>query len=187
MPIFEGRIFELENAHRYDLNDFHVTKPDSALNADGYANPNGQGSYNRPDSYNLPRDGAPGEIIERKHTQLDEIQPSTWKSYLTQLEQKYAPQRNDIVIADTPSNRAKIEQQGLDPDIIGRPLTGDQIIEVPVQAKAPSVEMLEMADTRRIEVREADGSVWDIAPNGTDVMRIRPDGSVDHCAPGDVV
>lgn len=45
------------------------------------------------------------EVVSRKNTQLSGIEPSTANSYLNELVNKYGLRRDDIVIADTPSNQ----------------------------------------------------------------------------------
>jgi hypothetical protein len=71
----------------------------------------------RLDSYVPPSNGKPGEIISRKATDFDEVSDKTFKGYLNEMDSKYA---KDTVIR---SNKY--------PDLDGKPLSGEKILEVP--------------------------------------------------------
>lgn len=72
----------------------------------------------RLDSYKLPNNGKPGEIVSRKATDLSDIQLSTFESYLSELKIKYAP--------GTPINAPKYGEF-----LKGKKLEGDMILELP--------------------------------------------------------
>ncbi|GAA4929197.1 hypothetical protein GCM10023224_05840 [Streptomonospora halophila] len=105
--------------------------------------------YKRLDSY-IPNK----EIVSRKHTQFHEIQEKTGLSYLYDLRDNYAP---GTVIADTPSNR-----RDLDPDVIGKPLKGDMILEVPVQEAGIPEIILEKAEDLNITIRDDEGNIYEL-------------------------
>jgi hypothetical protein len=73
----------------------------------------------RVDSYVPPSGGKPGEIISRKATDFDDIEVDTFKSYLSELKQKYAPGTE----INSPKYRGRIPE--------GAKLEGKQILEVP--------------------------------------------------------
>ncbi|MFF5626905.1 hypothetical protein [Microbacterium sp. LWH10-1.2] len=164
--MWEGEIFNIENHHRYPVNELHVTRP-------------GDGNYNRIDSF-IPDQ----EVVSRKNTQLSGIEPSTANSYLNELVNKYGLRRDDIVIADTPSNRRDLENAGYDPDdYIGEPLNGQQVLEVPVQKEWPSLDFLLRAEDKRVAIRDATGTSWVVSVDRATVVEIRADGtSVAHPA-----
>ncbi|GAB3634239.1 hypothetical protein GCM10027421_35930 [Microbacterium shaanxiense] len=169
---WRGEIFNIENHHRYPLNELHVTKPGSALGGSGVPDAH-QPSYNRVDSV------VPGEqIVSRKNTQLAEVRPQTAQSYLNELKNKYDPDLRDVVVADTPTNRRDLAAAGFDPDnIIGRPLAGDQVLEVPPQNSPPPASFLKAAMERGIEVKDVKGTEWMVSADGTSVVEIRVDGT----------
>ncbi|RSM82564.1 hypothetical protein DMH04_25570 [Kibdelosporangium aridum] len=99
------------------------------------------------DSYN------PGEeIVERKHTQLAAIKLETAMGYLQSLPQKYPPGE---IIADTPSNREKY------PHLVGQPLRGDMILEVPVQTAPVPPAIVEKAAELNVTIRDVNGKEYD--------------------------
>jgi hypothetical protein len=91
------------------------------------------------------------EIVERKFTQLSDIQPETAQGYLNQLANQYPPGAR---IADTPANRASM------PGLIGQPIRGRQFLEVPVQNKAVPEAVLQAADKLGIIIRDSNGKVY---------------------------
>ncbi|WP_433674825.1 hypothetical protein [Microbacterium gorillae] len=155
-----GEIFNLENHHRYDINELHVTKPDSP-------------HYNRIDSFN------PGnELVSRKETQLAEVSQRTARGYLDELVNKYGINKEDVTIANTPSNRRDLIAAGHNPDdYIGKPLQGQQVLEVPEQKAPPPPALLQMAADRQVEIRDIAGTVWELSPDGSTILEIRADGS----------
>jgi hypothetical protein len=72
------------------------------------------GKSYRLDSYNPYT----GKIVSRKATDLEEIQLSTFRSYLSELKRKYAP-------------GAVIRSNTIDPIYDGKQLWGEQILEIP--------------------------------------------------------
>jgi hypothetical protein len=91
------------------------------------------------------------EIVERKFTQLSNIQPKTAQSYLNQLARQYPPGAR---IANTPANRAAF------PGMIGQAIRGRQILEVPVQNKPVPEGVLQAADRLGIIIRDPNGKVY---------------------------
>jgi hypothetical protein len=98
------------------------------------------------DSYNPDE-----EIVERKHSQLAEIKPETAIGYLQSLPQKYAPGKT---IADTPGNREHY------PDLVGQPLRGSMILEVPVQNAPVPRAILEKAAELGVVIRDVNGKEY---------------------------
>ncbi|MEU0744005.1 hypothetical protein [Streptomyces sp. NPDC006134] len=86
------------------------------------------------------------EIVSRKYTQLAEVELKTARGYLDEMLSKYAP---DTVIR---SNK----YPGLD----GEPLTGDMILEVPVQNRAIPDEIIEYAQELNIMIRDSAGHIY---------------------------
>jgi hypothetical protein len=72
------------------------------------------------DSYNHGE-----EIVERKHSQLADIQESTALKYLEDTARKYSPGE---VISDTPKNREELPEE-----LIGQKIDGQLVLEVPEQ------------------------------------------------------
>jgi hypothetical protein len=107
------------------------------------------GNNKRVDSY------VPGrEIVERKHTQLAEVRPETAIGYLRMLSNKYpAGQR----IANTEGNRGIFANR---PDLLGRPIAGRQVLEVPVQKAPVPRSVIDEANARGIIIRDSAGKVY---------------------------
>ena len=61
------------------------------------------------------------------------------------------------MIADTPANQAQLGN--LD-NVIGRPLDGQPILEVPVQPDGVPAEILEYADRWDVTIRDVNGTVY---------------------------
>ncbi|WP_448719988.1 hypothetical protein [Microbacterium natoriense] len=159
--MWEGEIFNIENHHRYPVNELHVTKP-------------GASTYSRVDSF-IPDQ----EVVSRKNTQLSEVTPGTTSSYLNELVNKYGLRRDDIVIADTPTNRRDLENAGYDPDdYIGESLDGAQVLEVPVQKNPPALDFLLKADELDIDIRDVEGTRWVLSDDRATVVEIHADGTV---------
>ncbi|ONI88843.1 hypothetical protein ALI22I_17920 [Saccharothrix sp. ALI-22-I] len=107
--------------------------------------------YRRVDSY------VPGEeIVSRKYTQLSEIQEGTAVGYLREFVNHY---NSGTVIADTPTNR-----RDLGDEQIGQPMSGDLILEVPVQRGDPPVPraILEEAERLNITIRDENGRIYEL-------------------------
>jgi hypothetical protein len=84
----------------------------------------------------------------RKNTQLGEVQDATALRYLRELDSKYAPGTR---VADVPSTPPELRRTALD---------GDMVLEVPVQTKAISPRVREVADELGIEIRDVNGYVY---------------------------
>ncbi len=82
-----------------------------------------------------------GEIVSRKATDFDNIQPSTFENYLKEIDNKYAP---GTVIR---SNKY--------PDIDSQTLQGKKILEVPAsnQTSSKLTEFQQLADDYGVELR----------------------------------
>ncbi|HEX6343578.1 hypothetical protein [Umezawaea sp.] len=106
-----------------------------------------KGQYPRVDSY-VPDE----EIVSRKHTQLADVQESTAVGYLRELANTYGP---GTVVADTPSNR-----RDLGDDAIGLPMSGDMILEVPVQQNGVPPAVLAEARRLGIIIRDENGRTY---------------------------
>lgn len=106
-----------------------------------------KGQYRRVDSY-VPD----SEIVSRKHTQLADVQESTGVGYLREFANHY---KTGTIIADTPTNR-----RDLGDEQIGKPLTGDMILEVPVQNGPVPRAILEEAERLNITIRDENGTVY---------------------------
>ncbi|WP_127794261.1 glycohydrolase toxin TNT-related protein [Agromyces sp. LHK192] len=170
---FEGEIFNLQQHHRYDVNELHVTKPDSDVPDGGHAAPK-QKSYSRVDSVDL----APAEIVSRKETQLAEVTEATGKKILADHVKFYGPGQRAVVVADTPTNRRDLTAAGVNPDsVIGRPLQGKLVLEVPVQNRPPRVAVLQRAAVLGVTVRDIRGTVWRASADGAKVVAIHADGT----------
>lgn len=169
--VYEGNIFNLENYHRYDTAEVHVTPRNSEIDpTSGLASASGHSGYPRIDSYDHGL-----EIVSRKHTQLAEIQPSTAEKYINELSNKYPAGRQDVVIADTPHNRAQFGDRA--DDIIGNPIKGEPVLEVPVQNSPPPVEALEHAASKGVTVRDNAGTTWQMSAKGDSIVEIAADGT----------
>ena len=167
--IIEGKIFNIENVHRYQLNEIHVTQVGARTGNDGVALPK-QSKYNRVDSISIYNN----QVVERKHSQISEISLSTWKQYVDQLANKYKPGDESIVIADTPSNREKFESVGLDPnELIGKPLEGIMILEIPEQNSPPPPEYLAYAAKRHVHIWDTRHDEWKLSEDGKNSIKSR--------------
>ena len=122
-PMARGNRFNEKTRANYGYNEVHL-KNDRIL-----------------DSYRPPRGGNSGEIVSRKATDFDVIEPKTFKSYLSELKSKY---REGTVIR---SNKY--------PDLDGEPLQGKQILEVPDSNlnSANRAEFESIAKEQGIEIR----------------------------------
>lgn len=68
---------------------------------------------------------------------------------------KYKTGSDQIVIADTPSNRLNFS-----PDQIGKPLDGPMRLEVPVQTGVIPQKVIYLAKDLRIEIVDVTGKVY---------------------------
>jgi hypothetical protein len=135
----EGNAFDTEEGLKYEeaggYNQVYVDKPPELVE--------GQSQYYRVDSY-LHDD----EIVSRKLTQLGDVNESTGKGYVRELYNKYQPGRT---IADVPSAPA---------GLAGRALSGDMVLEVPVQTSAVPQSVLDLAKQLNIMIRDINGTVY---------------------------
>ncbi|WP_354360745.1 hypothetical protein [Pedobacter sp. UYP30] len=110
--------------------------------------PDGPGYY-RLDSYK------PGEeIVSRKYTQLSEIQESTAKNYINEIDKKY-PEGADI--ANVPSNTT-----GGNSGIFesGNTLKGKKVLEIPVQNKPVPKSVINSANDAGVTIRDVNGRIY---------------------------
>lgn len=90
------------------------------------------------------------EIVERKFSQLGEIKPETAQGYVRSLD-KYPPGQ---IVADTSANRASR------PELVGKALTGRQVLEVRVQRTPIPKSILDFAAERGVIIRDVNGKVY---------------------------
>lgn len=141
--VFRGSQFDWAQQHRYTANQVWIDHLDDQGNLIGRF---------RLDSMN------PGsEIVSRKLTDLSAVTEATARSYIDEIAAKYNPERADLVVADTPANQAQLGH--LD-DVIGGPMTGEPVLEVPVQPGGVPAAILEYADVRGVTIRDVTGTVY---------------------------
>jgi hypothetical protein len=104
------------------------------------------GNGKRLDSYAHEAD-----IVSRKNSQLADLEPSTALAYLREHGTKYSPGE---IISDTARARTEF------PHLIGEPLDGKSILEVPVQVKPVPRGILDRAEDLRIVIRDIAGHVY---------------------------
>lgn len=97
-----------------------------------------------------------GEIISRKFTQLGEVAPSTARSYITELANKYAAGQP---VKITPTVIRKAEVAGLDPADLPATLRGRPVLEVPPQSGPLRPDLLTFARDQGVMIRQTDGTV----------------------------
>ena len=137
--MFEGSIFNLENAHRYDYNE--ITLDVERKHPDG--SPAGT-RHTRVDSY------TPDEaVVSRKNTQLAEVNYSTAKHYIDEFRKNYMARDARFTIADTDKNKLVM------PERIGDPLLGTMYLEVPEQVRPIPQRIVEYAAEKGITIRIA--------------------------------
>ncbi len=91
------------------------------------------------------------EIVSRKNTQLADIPPEYAEEYVNEFLDKYGPGN---VVADTPANRANC------PQLVGKPLQGNLILEVPIQNGPVPTWLAEWARRWNITIRDPAGTVY---------------------------
>ena len=128
----EGRKFNENNRHLYPANEVILNNKKIL------------------DSY-VPRK----EIISRKHTQIADIQPSTWQGYLNEHAKKYPPGE---IIKDSPTMRDRY------PDLVGKKLGGLPYMEVPTQEKEVPDWALRAAADLGIIIRDVKGRIYELPP-----------------------
>jgi hypothetical protein len=98
----------------------------------------------------------PGEeIVSRKHTQLAEISPAQAEKHVNEILDKYAPGNT---IADTPANNAWY------PDLVGKQLAGEMVLEVPIQNAPVPPEFGDWAARMGVTIRDFNGQVLNDIP-----------------------
>jgi hypothetical protein len=141
-PLIQGRIFNVEQAHRFDANEVYLDHPD--------------GSRTILDSY------TPDEaVVSRKNTIIGE-HPNAARAYINEFVKKY-PTDGRVTIANTPTARANPALA----DIIGEPLSGPLKLEVPVQVNRVTgepvpipQEILDYATSKRIRIVDVAGNFY---------------------------
>ena len=100
------------------------------------------GNGKRLDSYKPPSNGNPGEIVSRKATNLDDIQLSTFESYLDEMLAKYSP--------GTPINSPKYS-----PYLDNQVLQGNMYLEIPASNQSISniQDYINLANSKGITLR----------------------------------
>lgn len=141
--LFRGSQFDWTQQHRYTANQVWISQLDDQGNLIGRF---------RLDSMNPPE-----EIVSRKLTDLSAVTEATARSYIGEIAAKYNPERPELVVADTPANQAQLGHLG---DIIGKPLRGDLVLELPVQPGGVPAEILEYADLHGVTIRDVTGTVY---------------------------
>ncbi len=136
-----------------DGNEFNRIRSSSYPNNEVYlVNPNDPTKYVRLDSYK------PGqEIVSRKYTQFFDIQESTGVKYVQELYDKY--QSGVAKIADVPSNKIGGANSALQ-NRINQPVTGQMILEIPVQTNAIPSSVLQEANALGIKIRDVQGKIY---------------------------
>jgi hypothetical protein len=136
-----------------DGNEFNRIRSSSYPNNEVYlVNPNDASKYVRLDSYK------PGqEIVSRKYTQFSEIQESTGIKYIQELKDKYPS--GVAKIADVPSNKIGGANSALQGQI-SQPVTGQMILEIPVQKNGIHQSVLTEANKWGIKIRDVQGKIY---------------------------
>ncbi|PYY45581.1 hypothetical protein DEJ03_09300 [Curtobacterium sp. MCLR17_043] len=136
-----GNRFNAERSPVYSANEVHIEQA-------------GKKSYLRVDSYEH------GDVIvSRKSTQLASVSEGAGTSYINEFVGKY--QAGQAVIAGTPHN---VSQLGS--GVVGSPLSGDMILEVPVQHLAVPPAISNAATDSGILIRDPAGHVYNDLPSG---------------------
>jgi hypothetical protein len=134
--IEEGNKFNRNRKEFYPYNEIYLEKPG--------------GGYVRLDSY----DPVLGEIVSRKFSQLGEVSETTAINYLNEMNVKYPP---DSKIAEVPSNINGTNQGILNS---GTNITGQMILEIPVQTTGIPLPILHKADEHLIIIRDINGKIY---------------------------
>jgi hypothetical protein len=91
------------------------------------------------------------EIVSRKNTQLAEIPPAYAEEYINEFLDKYG---EGNVVSNTEANRANY------PELVGKPLQGQLILEVPIQDHPVPAELGEWARRWNIIIRDVAGTIY---------------------------
>ena len=85
----------------------------------------------------------------RKFTQLSDVREQTAINYIDEIQAKYPARAR---IADVPTN--------FESGLAGQRLTGQYILEVPVQAQPVPQRILDAADQAGVLIRDVSGKVY---------------------------
>lgn len=91
-------------------------------------------------------------IVSRKHTQIAEIKPETWRGYLAELERKYSPGET---VKNSPSMRDKY------PGLAGKKIDGRLYLEIPPQTGHVPDWALRAASDLGIIIRDSNGRIYE--------------------------
>lgn len=127
-----GNQFNKDRVGVYEFDEVYIEKPDGS-------------GYYRLDSYSP----GSGEIVSRKNTQFSEIQEQSGVNYINEFTRKYPDGAN---IANVPSNVTN--------DLVGQKLTGDMILEIPVQNSPIPQTVLDAATNAGVIIRDIDGNIY---------------------------
>ncbi|WP_154402689.1 hypothetical protein [Nocardioides speluncae] len=125
-----GHQFNLDDHPNYELNEIRLT------------------TGKRMDSYVHGE-----EIVERKYTQLAEVEEATAIGYLRSTYSKY---KEGNYIDSTPRNRE------LSPELVGKMTEGDLVLKVPVQKAPVPDRVIEAAIELEIEIRDTEGRSYPV-------------------------
>lgn len=138
--MFDGSRFNIERSAHFEFNELSVTRPGTLPD----------GSTPRPfcvDSY------TPGEVIvSRKATQFAEHSDAAGIAHIDEFIDKYNARTDGITIAPTDGNKAKLGDRA--DELIGEPLEGRMVLEVPIQDAPIPESILEHAEDLKIEIRQ---------------------------------
>jgi hypothetical protein len=143
--MFAGSQFDWAQQHRYTANQVWIDHLDGQGNLVGRF---------RLDSMN-PLE----EVVSRKLTDLSAVTEATARSYIDEILDKYTPGQANLVVADTPANQAQLGH--LD-DVIGRPMTGRRVLEVPVQPNGIPQAVLDYATENLVRIRDVTGHSYNL-------------------------
>ena len=88
-------------------------------------------------------------IVSRKHTQLSQLSSEFGERYVNEILDKYGPGN---IVADTPGNVARY------PQLVGQPLRGTMVLEVPVQLEPVPVDLASRARRLGVVIRDFNGT-----------------------------
>ncbi|MCC2322617.1 hypothetical protein [Cellulomonas xiejunii] len=135
--MFEGRKFNHAREGTYEYHEVTIRQPD--------------GSVKYLDDY------TPGEaVVSRKTTQFADVTEDRARAIIREFAHKHPTQNPDFTIADTPANRAAFSSA---PHLVGTPLDGSMILEVPVQTRAVPPSVREYAAARGVVIHDTSGTV----------------------------
>jgi len=148
-PDEPGRMKELESKDPRETNAERLMRGNDLDSAYGHDYPIEQVELEngtRLDGYDPGR-----EIVSRKHTQLSKLSESTREGYVNELLDKYGKGNK---IKNTPKARK------LFPQLIGKPLQGKYILEVPYQENPLPEGFGEWARRWDVTIRDVHGTIY---------------------------